>query len=41
MRGIRVIRFDERGWDSDRCRMVQATAPILGSTARATLVAAR
>jgi hypothetical protein len=40
MREIRAIRFDERGWDSDRCRMVQATAPILGSTARATLVAA-
>src|SRR6202011_3110689 len=26
------IRFDERGWETGRCRMAQATAPILDST---------
>src|SRR5580693_7810588 len=26
------VRFDERGWETERCRMVQATAPILDST---------
>ena len=26
------VRFDERGWETDRCRMAQATAPILDST---------
>src|ERR1700694_137576 len=25
-------RFDERGWETERCRMAQATAPILDST---------
>jgi hypothetical protein len=24
--------FDERGWETERCRMAQATAPILDST---------
>ena len=23
------VRFDERGWETERCRMAQATAPIL------------
>ena len=27
--GNRHVRFDERGWESGRCRMAQATAPIL------------
>ncbi|HET6778184.1 MAG TPA: hypothetical protein VFH26_04805, partial [Gemmatimonadales bacterium] len=26
------VRFDERGWETGRCRMVQVTAPILDST---------
>ena len=26
------VRFDERGWETVRCRMAQATAPILDST---------
>jgi len=26
------VRFDERGWETKRCRMAQATAPILDST---------
>ena len=26
------VRFDERGWETERCRMVQATAPILDFT---------
>ncbi|HEY8671217.1 MAG TPA: hypothetical protein VIL63_10295, partial [Terriglobales bacterium] len=26
------LRFDERGWETERCRMAQATAPILDST---------
>ena len=29
------VRFDERGWETERCRMAQATAPILDSTSRA------
>ena len=29
------VRFDERGWETERCRMAQATAPILDSTERA------
>jgi hypothetical protein len=29
---IRHVRFDERGWETERCRMAQATAPILDST---------
>jgi hypothetical protein len=28
------VRFDERGWETGRCRMAQATAPILDSTFR-------
>jgi hypothetical protein len=28
------VRFDERGWETERCRMAQATAPILDSTVR-------
>jgi hypothetical protein len=26
------VRFDERGWETERCRMAQVTAPILDST---------
>jgi hypothetical protein len=26
------VGFDERGWETERCRMAQATAPILDST---------
>jgi hypothetical protein len=26
------VRFDERGWETERCRMAEATAPILDST---------
>src|SRR6266576_3093604 len=26
------VRFDERGWETERCRMAPATAPILDST---------
>jgi hypothetical protein len=26
------VRFDERGWETERCRMVQTTAPIFDST---------
>ena len=26
------VRFDERGWETERCRMAQAAAPILDST---------
>ena len=25
------VRFDERGWETGRCRMAQATAPLLDS----------
>src|ERR1035437_483311 len=30
--GDRHVRFDERGWETERCRMAQATAAILDST---------
>ena len=30
--GNRHVRFDERGWETGRCRMAQATAHILDST---------
>jgi hypothetical protein len=30
--GDRHVRFDERGWETGRCRMAQVTAPILDST---------
>jgi hypothetical protein len=30
--GDRHVRFDERGWETERCRMAQATAPVLDST---------
>jgi hypothetical protein len=30
--GDRHVRFDERGWETERCRMAQATARILDST---------
>src|SRR6516225_4922046 len=30
--GDRHVRFDERGWETECCRMAQATAPILDST---------
>ena len=26
------VRFDERGWETERCHMAQATAPILDFT---------
>ena len=29
--GDRHVRFDERGWETGRCQMAQATAPILDS----------
>jgi hypothetical protein len=29
---IGTSRFDERGWETECCRMAQATAPILVST---------
>src|ERR1700730_17041764 len=29
------VRFDEQGWETERCRMAQATAPILDSTTAA------
>src|SRR4029434_5129944 len=32
--GNRHVRFDERGWETERRRMAQATAPILDSTNR-------
>jgi hypothetical protein len=35
------VRFDERGWETERCRMAQATAPILDSTEREVLKARR
>src|SRR4029077_13486931 len=34
------VRFDERGWETERCRMAQATAPILDSTKREVLMRA-
>jgi len=30
--GDRHVRFDERGWETGRCRTAQVTAPILDST---------
>jgi hypothetical protein len=30
--GNRPVRFDERGQETERCRMAQATAPVLDST---------
>src|SRR6516164_4467047 len=30
--GDRHVRFDERGWETERCLTAQATAPILDST---------
>src|SRR5215831_11849096 len=30
--GDRHVRFDERGWETERCRMAQVTAPILSHT---------
>jgi hypothetical protein len=32
------VRFDERGWETERRRMAQATAPILDSTKAAETV---
>jgi hypothetical protein len=32
--GTRHVQFDERGWETGRCRMATATAPILDSTLR-------
>ena len=34
MQEIRV-RFDERPWETERCRMAQTTAPTLDSVTRA------
>ena len=33
------VRFDERGEETERCRMAQATAPLLDSTATAKIEA--
>jgi hypothetical protein len=33
--GKRHVRFDERGEETERCRMAQATAPLLDSTCHA------
>src|SRR6516164_9205568 len=33
--GDRHVRFDERGWETERCRMAQVTAPILDSAVSA------
>ena len=30
--GNRLVAFDERGEETERCRMAQATAPLLDST---------
>ena len=30
--GNRHVRFDERGQETERCHMAQATAPVLDST---------
>src|SRR5215472_10098218 len=35
--GDRHVRFDERGWETERCRMAQVTAPILDSAETAVL----
>src|SRR4030095_1144040 len=35
------VRFDERGWETERCRMAQATAPILDSAIPAVATAAK
>jgi hypothetical protein len=35
--GDRHVRFDERGWETERCQMAQATAPILDSTEAASM----
>ena len=37
--GNRHVRFDERGWETGRCRMAQATAPILDSTIASVIAA--
>ena len=39
--GDRHVRFDERGWETERCRMAQATAPILDSTSHPPRASAR
>jgi hypothetical protein len=36
--GNRHVRFDERGWETGRCPMAQATAPILDSTSSEELI---
>src|SRR5713101_6604769 len=36
--GNRHVRFDERGRETGRCRMAQATAPFLDSTRKPRLV---
>jgi len=38
--GDRHVRFDERGWETERCRMAQATVPILDSTISEELIRA-
>src|SRR5262249_8833139 len=35
--GDRHVRFDERGWETERCRMAQVTAPILDSAEAAVM----
>jgi hypothetical protein len=39
--GNRHVRFDERGGETGRCRMAQATAPLLDSTRMAGICALR
>ena len=35
------VRFEERGWETERCRMAQATAPILDSTIASVIMVQR
>jgi len=39
--GDRHVRFDERGWETGRCRTAQVTAPILDSTLADVVMEAR
>ena len=32
--GAPHVRFDERGWETGRCRKARTTAPILDSTSK-------
>jgi len=35
--GNRPVRFDERGQETERCRMAQATAPLFDSTKKSAM----